>query len=64
MVLGVHDLMVHDYGPGRIIASAHAEVPYNLSLKEVHDVIDTAEKRVRAELNVDLVIHMDPVGEK
>lgn len=63
MVLGVHDLMVHDYGPGRIIASVHAEVPYNLSLKEVHAVIDAAEKKVRKELNVDLVIHMDPVGE-
>lgn len=61
IVIGVHDLMVHDYGPGRVIASIHAEVPRNLSLTEVHGVIDAAEKRVGSELNVELVIHMDPV---
>lgn len=60
-VLGVHDLMVHDYGPGRIIASIHAEVPSELSLKEVHDVIDAAERRIGRELNVEIVIHMDPI---
>ena len=62
MVLGVHDLMIHDYGPDRTIASVHAEVPCNLSLVEVHDVIDATEKKILSELNVDIVIHMDPVS--
>ncbi len=62
-VLGIHDLMVHDYGPGRIIASVHAEVPDTLSLVECHNLIDGIEKRILSELNVDIVIHMDPVEE-
>lgn len=61
IVLGMHDLMVHDYGPGRTIASVHAEVPDNLTLVEVHGVIDGIEHRILAELQVDIVIHMDPV---
>ncbi|MBO5364167.1 MAG: cation transporter [Clostridia bacterium] len=60
-VLGIHDLMVHDYGPGRIIASVHAEVPSSLNLVECHSLIDAIEKKILAELNVDIVIHMDPV---
>ena len=60
MILGMHDLMVHDYGPGRLIASVHAEVPKELSLVEVHEVIDRVEKQILAELNVNIVIHMDP----
>lgn len=61
IVLGMHDLMVHDYGPGRTIASVHAEVPENLTLVDCHNVIDSIEKRILQELNVDIVIHMDPV---
>ena len=61
MVLGMHDLMVHDYGPGRTIASVHAEVPDNLTLVDVHAVIDLIEHKILSELNVDIVIHMDPV---
>lgn len=64
MVIGIHDLMIHDYGPGRTIASVHAEVPGNLSLAEVHSVIDSAEKRILSELNVNIVIHMDPIEVK
>lgn len=60
-VLGMHDLMVHDYGPGRIIASAHAEVPDHLTLIACHDIIDCIEKEILAALGVDIVIHMDPV---
>lgn len=60
-VIGMHDLMVHDYGPGRKIASVHAEVPDNLPLIEVHDTIDKVEHRIMKELGVDIVIHMDPV---
>ncbi len=60
-ILGTHGLMVHDYGPGRIIASVHAEVPDDLSLTEVHNVIDKIEHEIMQELFVDIVIHMDPV---
>lgn len=63
-VLGMHDLMVHDYGPGRTIASVHAEVPDNLSLVEVHNMIDAIEHRIMRELGVDIVIHMDPVPKR
>lgn len=63
-ILGMHGLMVHDYGPGRIIASVHAEVPETLSLVECHSLIDGIEKAILKELNVDIVIHMDPVPDK
>lgn len=60
-ILGVHDLIVHDYGPGRRFASLHAEIPYNMDMLEAHDVIDIAEKRVKSVLGCDISIHMDPV---
>ncbi len=63
-VLGMHDLLVHDYGPGRTIASVHAEVPDDLSLVEVHDMIDAIEHKIMQEMGVDIVIHMDPVPQK
>lgn len=63
-VLGMHDLLVHDYGPGRTIASVHAEVPDNLSLIEVHEMIDVIEHKIMQEMGVDIVIHMDPVPQK
>ncbi len=58
---GTHDLLVHNYGPGRIIASIHAEVPLNISVVKIHEVIDRAEKEISAELDIYLVIHMDPI---
>ena len=61
-IIGMHGLMVHDYGPGRMIASAHAEVPDHLSLVEIHDVIDAIEHKILRELGVDIVIHADPVS--
>lgn len=61
LILGVHDLIVHDYGPGRIIASAHAEVPSNEDVMRVHDVIDNVEQRIMEELNIIICIHMDPI---
>lgn len=61
IIVGVHDLIVHDYGPNRIIASAHAEVPSNADILEVHDVIDNVEKRISKELNIVICIHMDPI---
>ena len=63
-VLGMHDLMVHDYGPGIKIASVHAEVPDNLSVTQVHNKIDEIEHRILNELGVDIVIHMDPVKKR
>ncbi len=60
-ILGMHGLMVHDYGPGRTIASVHAEVPDNLSLIDIHNVIDNIEHKIMEELDVDIVIHADPI---
>lgn len=60
-VLGMHGLMIHDYGPGHTVASVHAEVPDNLTLIEVHSVIDRIEHNIQKELGIDIVIHMDPV---
>ena len=60
-VCGIHDLIVHDYGPGRRMISLHAEVPADSNLLEVHDAIDNIEKKLREELHCDAVIHMDPV---
>ena len=60
-IIGMHGLMIHDYGPGCKIASVHAEVPANLSLVEVHEAIDEIEHKILNELNVDIVIHTDPI---
>ena len=60
-IVGVHDLIVHDYGPGRIIASAHAEVPSNEDIVHIHDVIDNVEKKIQKELNIVICIHLDPI---
>ncbi|MBE5805039.1 MAG: cation transporter [Clostridiales bacterium] len=60
-VLGVHDLMVHDYGPGRCMASLHAEVPADGNLIELHEIIDRAEQEIAEKLNIIVCIHMDPI---
>lgn len=60
-IVGVHDLIVHDYGPGRIIASAHAEVPSTVDIVEIHDVIDNIEKKISKELKIVICVHMDPI---
>ena len=61
-ISGVHDLIIHNYGPGRCIASIHAEVPANISIVKIHDVIDDAERELSEKLNIVLVIHMDPIS--
>ena len=61
-VLNVHDLVVHDYGPGRLMVSLHAEVPGDGDIYELHDAIDTAEYELQRELGCSEVIHMDPVS--
>lgn len=60
-VLGIHDLVVHDYGPGRMMISLHAEVSYKEDILELHDVIDQVEFNLRGMLNCEPVIHMDPI---
>lgn len=61
MIVGVHDLIVHDYGPGRVIASAHAEVPADVDIMQIHDVIDNVEKEIMKRFNTIICIHMDPI---
>ena len=60
-VIGVHDLVVHDYGPGRRMISLHAEVPADGNLILLHDAVDNLEKHLRKECGCETVIHMDPV---
>ena len=60
-ILGVHDLMVHDYGPGRRVISLHAEVPAEGDILALHDIIDNLEHRLSEELGCVATIHMDPV---
>lgn len=60
-VLGIHDLIVHEYGPNRTFASVHAEVDARADILESHDLIDNIERDVAEKLSVHLVIHMDPI---
>ena len=60
-VLGIHDLIVHDYGPGRVMISLHAEVPAKGDILDLHDEIDLIEAELRHKLSCDAVIHMDPI---
>ena len=61
-IVGIHDLVVHDYGPGRLMISLHGEVPGDGNIFELHDVIDQAEKELKDKLGCDAVIHMDPIA--
>ncbi len=61
-VCGIHDLVVHDYGPGRVMISLHAEVPASMDIDIAHDVIDNIEVELTNELNCHATIHMDPVN--
>lgn len=60
-IIGIHDLIIHDYGPGRRMISLHAEVDGKGSFFELHDIIDCIERQLKDELGCDAVIHMDPV---
>ena len=60
-IKGTHDLIVHDYGPGRISASIHAEVSDNVNIVEIHNEIDKIEKEIKSKLGISIVIHMDPI---
>lgn len=63
-IVGTHDMILHSYGPGRTMASLHAEVPRDRDIEDSHEVIDLAEREVSKKLGVFLVIHMDPVEMK
>ena len=60
-VVGIHDMVVHDYGPGRVMVSLHAEVPGDGDIFELHDAIDHIERELTEELGCSAVIHMDPI---
>ena len=61
-IIGIHDMMIHDYGPGRLIVSLHAEVPGNADIYRLHDEVDNAEKELEQKLQCTAVIHMDPIA--
>ena len=61
VVQGIHDLIVHDYGPGRVMISLHAEVPAHGDILTLHDEIDNVEKQLHDKLGCEAVIHMDPI---
>jgi divalent metal cation (Fe/Co/Zn/Cd) transporter len=61
IVVGIHDLIVHDYGPGRMMISLHAEVSSAGDILAIHDEIDNIERQLQKELGCHAVIHMDPV---
>ena len=63
-IIGMHDLVVHDYGPGRLMISLHAEVPGDKNIFEIHDSIDIAEVDIATKFNCHVVIHMDPIDVK
>ncbi len=61
-IQGIHDLIIHDYGPGRRMLSLHAEVPMDGDLMELHDIIDSAERELKAKFQIEASIHMDPIA--
>ena len=63
-IIGIHDLIVHDYGPGRVMISLHAEVPADGDLCLLHDVIDNTEGILMEKLHCEAVIHLDPIDNK
>jgi cation diffusion facilitator family transporter len=61
-IVGIHDLIVHEYGPGRIMASVHAEVPSDGDIVKIHEVIDALEQKILKDFGINIVVHMDPVS--
>jgi len=61
-IQGVHDLILHDYGPGRSMGSIHAEVPIDADIVKIHEIIDATEKQIQQDMGVHMVIHMDPIS--
>ncbi len=63
-IVGIHDMIVHDYGPGRVMISLHAEVPGDEDIFQLHEIIDHIEMELEEKLQCDCVIHMDPIESK
>lgn len=60
-VIGVHDMMIHDYGPGKKMGSCHVEVDASMNFMKAHEVVDNAERKIEEQLHVIMTIHLDPV---
>lgn len=60
-IIGTHDLVVHDYGPGRLMITLHAEVDANMDILVAHDAVDNIENELREKLGCSAVVHMDPI---
>lgn len=61
-IIGVHDIIVHNYGPNRCVVSLHAEIPGNMDVLSAHEVIDKAEQEISKVMGIYLVMHMDPIN--
>ena len=61
-VVGMHDLIIHDYGPGRRLCSFHAEVPQDADILDAHDVIDHIEREIKEKFGIETTVHMDPIA--
>lgn len=61
-ILGVHDLIVHDYGPGRLFVSLHAEIPAAMDMMRAHEIIDAMEYRLQQSFHCEVTVHMDPIA--
>src|SRR5690606_24654314 len=59
-ITNAHNLQIHDYGPGKKLASLHVELPANMSLEQTHEIIHELEEKIKNELTIDVVIHVDP----
>ncbi len=60
-IKGIHDLIVHNYGPGNLIVTLHAEVPCDSNIVTIHEIIDNIERKLKDELNCNVIIHVDPI---
>ncbi len=60
-IFGTHDLIIHNYGPGKCMASIHAEIPSDISVVTIHEIVDKAEREISKALKIYLVIHIDPI---
>ena len=61
-VVGMHDLIIHDYGPGRRLCSFHAEVPQDADILDAHDAIDHIEREIKEKFGMETTVHMDPIA--
>lgn len=63
MVMGTHDLILHNYGPNNIMGTIHVEIPHSIDVEKAHDIIDSIEREILKEMDIYLVIHLDPVAD-